>query len=352
MPLSGTHILIRFTAGQRKHQELRVGNTRFDRAGKFIACDESTGTPIAEIPFADLGRECEITCHCSVSDVPLLEEIVNLAWLLKGYLPLHASGFAFGHTGIACAGFAQGGKTGVLLSAMDMGADFLSDDCLLLGDSSNVFGSATPLTIKSRYLDQLPSLCSQISSKLLKRLSHRVRQRTWCRWAGTKLSSKILPAKLKRKLTRLIPEDASLEIPPNELFGSDRCRSHGELKIVLLTTCHDSDATLAHTLNSEQLVHKLKSVVAEQLAVLQNHYEKIKFALTDFRSDGLEEAPAKTQQLSTLHGQQVDGYELFHPHQGSIEGYKQSLAKLIKSHSSQSEKNDSPEQLNLSTGIE
>src|SRR5207237_274748 len=44
-----------------------------------------------QIPFAQIGGQCQITCESGVSAVPLLLAIINLTALSKGVLPMHAS---------------------------------------------------------------------------------------------------------------------------------------------------------------------------------------------------------------------------------------------------------------------
>jgi len=63
------------------------------------------------IPFERIGGKFEILCEIGLHAVPLLIEMINLTFLAKNYIPLHASGFVYDGMGIVVTGWTKGGKT-------------------------------------------------------------------------------------------------------------------------------------------------------------------------------------------------------------------------------------------------
>jgi len=61
------------------------------------------------IPFAEIGDRCEIVCERGLPAVPLLVPILNLTVLARGALPLHASAFVYGGTGVVATGWSKYG---------------------------------------------------------------------------------------------------------------------------------------------------------------------------------------------------------------------------------------------------
>ncbi len=327
-------LTIRFTTEPLRRPELRVTDTQFTRDGTLIIVNAANDKSLVEIPMSNIGGQLEITCDSSVQTIPLLEEILQLHWLGNGLVPLHASGFVLHGIGLVCAGFPQGGKTGVLLAAMDAGGQLLSDDCVVVGPNEHVFGNAAPLTIKSRYLEQLPGLRSAIKPADLRKLARQVRYRVWSRSLGLRLGKRFLPRKLVRKLKRIRPENTALELSPSELFGSQRCVTQAEAKVVLVTTGHDSSATFADSISPQRLVEKLSKITHDQQALLADTYSKIQFALPGFCTSALEQMKQRSTDLLMENVSSMKGYELFHPHQGSIRGFQEVLEELT-SHQAQ-----------------
>ena len=110
------------------------------------------------IPLENLGNNCLITCEKGANSVPMLQEIIHLSAIQKGFLPLHAS--AFNHEGqtILASAWPQGGKTSLLFAFSQHGADYISDDWTYLDAEHQAYGIPLPVTVRSWQLEQLPDL--------------------------------------------------------------------------------------------------------------------------------------------------------------------------------------------------
>ena len=70
----------------------------------------------SQIPFEQIGEKCEIVCEQGTFGIPLLHYIINLTFLKKKYLPMHASAFSYNNQGALIIGWSKGGKTEALFS--------------------------------------------------------------------------------------------------------------------------------------------------------------------------------------------------------------------------------------------
>ena len=81
--------------------------------------------------------------------MPHLVALVNVTALAKGVLPLHATAFTAGSTGVLVVGWSKGGKTETLLGCMAAGAEYVGDEWVYLTDDGQMLGLPEPIRVWS-----------------------------------------------------------------------------------------------------------------------------------------------------------------------------------------------------------
>lgn len=151
-------ITVRFAPLPRPRDLVSLGPGGFGFAGDdFYILDELTGTPLAVIPFDDIGqRPLEVRCATQVRAVPFLDELLMMAFLGRGWAPLHASAVEHTGDGVVLMGWPKGGKTGAMLGFMANGATFVGDEWLLLSaDGQRVAALPARLRVAHWQLEHL-----------------------------------------------------------------------------------------------------------------------------------------------------------------------------------------------------
>jgi hypothetical protein len=136
---------------------LGLGEAAFTDDAFLVLRSKHKAPARVEIDFSQIGEPVEIVCERGLPAVPFLIPIVNLAVLAGGALPLHASAFVYGGTGVVATGWSKGGKTEALLAFAARGAQYVGDEwTYVTGDGSRVHGIPEPIRIWGWHLRQLP----------------------------------------------------------------------------------------------------------------------------------------------------------------------------------------------------
>jgi hypothetical protein len=186
----------------------------------FLVLRSRHKTPArVQIDFSQIGQSVEIVCERGLSAVPLLVPILNLTVLAGGVLPLHASAFVHGRTGVVATGWSKGGKTEALLAFAARGARYVGDEWVYVaGDGSRVHGIPEPIRIWGWHLRQLPQyegLVGRAAGTRLRAIelflgSERALRRVR---AGKR------PSQALTRLAPLLSRQLFVDIEPERLFG-------------------------------------------------------------------------------------------------------------------------------------
>ena len=130
-PLSNEpEVVVRFVDRVRLPSGVRfigLDDAAFDDDRFYVLRGKGRARTAVQVAFEGIGERCEIVCESGTRHVPLLVAIVNMTALSKGFLPLHASAFAYDGTGVLVMGWTKGGKTETLLAFMANGAAYIGD---------------------------------------------------------------------------------------------------------------------------------------------------------------------------------------------------------------------------------
>lgn len=126
---------------------------------KGVAISDYNGN-LARIDFENLGRSTyKVSCDKDFNSyffANLLEYLLYLEFTNLGYSFCHASSFVFNGKTILCPGWRNTGKTNLLLSFLKDGADFLSDDWILIHKNGTLF--SLPKRINLLYYNYPPNM--------------------------------------------------------------------------------------------------------------------------------------------------------------------------------------------------
>lgn len=215
-------IVIRFVdrlAAGARIRFVGLGDAAFTDDAFLLLRSRHKAPARVEIAFTQIGAPVEIVCERGLPAVPFLIPILNLTVLARGVLPLHASAFVHGGTGVVATGWSKGGKTEALLAFAARGAEYVGDEWVYVADDgSRVHGIPEPVRIWGWHLRQLPQYEALVSRGDRTRLraielvlgSERVLRRVR---AGRR------PCHALTRLAPLLSSQLFVDIEPARLFG-------------------------------------------------------------------------------------------------------------------------------------
>lgn len=290
---------------------VRLGEAGFNDDGFFVLRGKGGVAAKAMIPFEQVGEHPQIICERAMPAVPDLLALINLTALSKGVLPLHASAFTSGSTGVLVTGWAKGGKTESLLACMAQGARYVGDEWVYLSDNGQMMGLPEPIRLWSWHLRQLPDLLRSRPTP------DRLRLSMWDYAATTsaKVAKTRLPgATLVRKGAPVIGRQAFLQIPPADLFGAEMMALRGTMDAVVLVASHEAAGIEVCSAGPTEVSRRMTASLVDERAPLLDHYQQFRFAFPDKYSAVIDTAEQTERQLL---GQFLDGRptaKVLHPY--------------------------------------
>lgn len=272
----------------------------------FVAYPRSVAARKISIPLEKIGEPFAIQCEAGIDALPLFEELVHLAAVNAGTLPLHASAFQYNGKTILASGYPQGGKTSLLLAFTAHEASFISDDWTYLDSKQQVYGIPFPVTLRGWQVAQLPSLQSKISTR--KRLTQRVMMH---------LSKAVFlngPESSRAKLGRFFENRANMTVESEQIFGKTQSDANKTLDVFYLTMIHDSDTIVVEVTPPERALPQLLQMQMNEWQPFINMYKAYIAALPERRSMFLDNF---TQNVADLIEERLDAvpiYSVYHPH--------------------------------------
>ena len=264
-----------------------VGDTGFSDDEFFVLRGRGSTPVKALFPFDSVGGELEIVCERAMPAIPHLLTCINMVALSKGVLPLHASAFEEDGRGVLVMGWAKGGKTETLLARMDRGADYIGDEWIYLTADGRMMGVPEPIRLWAWHLEQQPRVLSQ------RPVVDRSRLAVWrgLASAASNVADAGAPgAGMARRAHPLLQRQAFLQIPPAELFGSDRVVLRGQLDAVALMLSHDSPDITVGRAGPTEISGRMAASLLHERAQFMDHYRQFRYAFPDRRSTVVDAA--------------------------------------------------------------
>jgi hypothetical protein len=282
----------------------------------------------AQIPFDQIGRQCEIVCEHGLPSVPLLIHIVNMTALAKGVLPVHASAFNYRGKGIVATGWARGGKTETLLAFMTRGAEYVGDEWVYLtGDGRQMFGIPEPIRVYGWHLDYLPQY-----RRLLRRADRtRLRMLKLLSDALNRLdhSGAVRRLSAVSMLTRMLPllrKQMHVEWAPLSLFGQSSCPLVGVPERFFMIASYNAPDVTIELIDPQEIIERMVHSMQQEQLKFMSYYFKFRYAFPRAENDLIERSERLQRKMlaQILSGKKV--YAVYHPYPVPI----QSLFEAIR----------------------
>ena len=288
-----------------------VGDSAFDHDTFVLLSGRGGAEGRVSVPFDRIARGVEVVCERRLSAVPHLIAMINLTALAKGVLPLHATAFTTGSTGILVTGWSKGGKTEALLACMSKGADYVGDEWVYLTDDGRMLGLPEPIRLWSWQLDQMPALLRSRPAK------ERAKLTAWSGVAGfaaRAARSRLPGTSLVRRAQPALGRQAYLQIPPSELFGADRVSLQGRLDAVVLVMSHEDPRTVTRSTYPGEVVQRMLASLQEERSALLTHYRHFRYAFPDRENPLLDNAAELDSKLLSALLDDRPSVAVLHPH--------------------------------------
>jgi hypothetical protein len=282
------------------------------------------------IPFEQIGGQFEIFCQSGLRSLPWLFEIINLTFLVKGYVPLHASAFVYDGVGVVVTGWTKGGKTEALLAFANHGAHYVGDEWVILSrDGDVMFGLPVPICVWEWYFDDIPKLLPRIGLQrktLFKNIHfldgiHRTLEKGSVR--------NTFPIKTLGQALPVLKRQLNIRVLPEALFGSRICKTSVPDKLIL-SLSHNQPTICIESCNPTQIAERMVSSNALELAAFLEYYQAFKFAFPHLRNEFLENIDDLQYSLFESAFAGKDGYKVSHPYPVPLEDYFSQLSPLCK----------------------
>jgi hypothetical protein len=289
---------------QSADRHVLLGDARFtaDRM-MYVAARRRAGQAL--IRFDDVGERCHIICEHGLPSVPLLSSILNLTFLARGAVAVHASAFTYEGSGVLVGGWSRGGKTSTLLAFMAEGGEYVGDDWSYIMDGGRrVYGGLQPIQLSARHLEDLPQFRARVSAAGRSRLF----AGRWVRRARP-----YTPSRLARA-AQIAEARLSTYVEPDRLFGQNACPLAGDLDTVLIVASHDARDIVVDQVDGQYAAQALAASSRYERLPLLSSYLKFRFVFPDRVNALLEEAEELEATALSRAFEGKNAHVIYHPY--------------------------------------
>jgi hypothetical protein len=296
----------------------------------FVFEDGANGGKV-RIPFAQLGRKCEIVCESGLQAVPLLKPILALTAQAKGFVSVHASALVHNGVGVLMAGWAESGKTTALLGFAARGAELIGEDWVLVtSDGKKMCGLPTMIELSSSHLKTMPHVRRTIkrSRLLILDVLHRLHGIQVA--ALGRKGNRTTLGKLFRRIVTALEQRAYPTVTPQTIFGNHVGSLVGRPDKVFLLVSHDDPwVEVKPTPPSEMALRLAHLAQYEQIPLLE-HYLAFKFAFPEATNPFIESSFDSYHEILSQALIGKDTYTVWHPYPLVFSDLYEELEPLLK----------------------
>ncbi|MDX6226015.1 MAG: hypothetical protein QOE64_2391 [Frankiales bacterium] len=234
-----------------------------------------SGAGWARLPLGDANAGDELVCERRVDEVPHLVDLLNLAALHRGALPLHAAALARDGAGVLLVGWSKGGKTEAVLARTARGDRLVADEWVHLDSQLTARALGYRMRIWAWQLAQAPHVAGRLSAKERRRLAA----------VGTLL--RVAPQAVRSPLERrhgsyLRPEAAF----PGQLAAA------AVISQVVLLESHDASDVSSVEADAGLVAERAAASTRFERRGLMESYAALRYALPGISDSRLDEADA------------------------------------------------------------
>jgi hypothetical protein len=286
-----------------------------------------------QIPFQEIGRVCRIVCERGLAAVPLLIPILNFTVLARGALPLHAAAFTTAQgCGVVATGWSKGGKTETLLSFMAHGARYVGDEWVYLtGDGDRVYGIPEPIRLWKWHLDSMAQYRAAVPAAdraRLRMLEGALAAARAATGGGSRHGTPI--ARSLNRLAPLLKNQLCVDVPPQRLFGADRCDMEGRADVTLFVGSHDDPSVAVRPVDPSEVARRMVFSLQEEQMRFMSFYWKFRFAFPDAACEIVDRCAAVQRRAleRALRGRRA--YTVGHPYPVSLGALYEALREVCR----------------------
>jgi hypothetical protein len=309
-------IIIKFTKKIKTSGLTFLGleSAAFTKEGFYILSTGSEKTKI-RIPFENIGRQCEILCESGLNWIPLLNLIVTLTYLEKGYIPLHASAFSYEGIGNLVMGWKTGGKTEALLSFVNNGAKYIGDEWICLSKNGDkMFGIPAPTSIKKWQFKYIPNLLPKFGHKNRLVLLAIASLQAFHDLLNRGFIKKTSPVRLLGQILAIMKKQQKIWLSPTIVFKNNFQKDSIAAKNIFLIMMSDNPKICIEPCSSQEIADRMIHSNTYDLMPLLEYYQAFKFAFPHLKNDLLEKLNEKQELLiyNALKGKRA--YKIYRPY--------------------------------------
>jgi hypothetical protein len=296
----------------------------------FVFEDGANGGKV-RIPFAQLGRKCEIVCESGLQSVPLLKPILALTAQAKGFATVHASAFVHCGVGVLMAGWAESGKTTALLGFASRGAELIGEDSVLIGmDGKQMCGMPTMIELSTSHLDSLPHVRRTIKRTRLWKLNvlHGLRGMQEAREGRKNRRTTI--GRIVRRVLASLEERAYPTVAPQEIFGKHLGSLVGRPDKVFLLVSHDDPWIEVKPTPAAEMALRLTHLAQYEQIRLWEQYLAFKFAFPDAVNPYIEQSFHTLLEILSKALAGKETYTVWHPYPLSFSDLYREIEPLLR----------------------
>lgn len=296
-----------------------LDNAGFNKNGYYILSSGRTNLKV-KIPFEKIGQPIELICQSGLPGIPLLNHIVNLSFLGKNYIPLHASAFRYNKKSALVMGWSKGGKTESLLAFGNKDAEYIGDEVVMLSENGDeMFGIPAAVTVWEWQFKQIPKLIPKLSKnkKSLFSLIHFIEsvynflKKTFLKNSFvTKIIAEALPA-FKRQL--------NFRVTPKFIFKEKIYKEKVYPDKVILILSHDSEDIKVESCSIDEVINRMINSHEYEMSTFIQHYSTFKFAFPHLENPFLEKVNKHQRELLKTALAGKEAYKVLHPYPVSFE---------------------------------
>jgi len=314
-------ITIKFISSLESPELVFVGldNAGFNKDGYYILSSGRSKLKV-KIPFEKIGQPLEIICQSGIPGIPLLNHIINLSFLSKNYIPLHASAFRYNKKNAVVMGWSKGGKTESLLAFANNGAEYIGDEVVILSENGDeMFGIPAAVTVWEWQYKQVSKLIPKLNKnkKNLFTLIHLIEavynflKKTFLKNSFiTKIIAEALPA-FKRQL--------NFRVAPKYIFKEKIYKEKAYPDKIILIMSHDSEEIKVENCLIDEVINRMLNSHEYEMSTFIQHYNTFKFAFPHLENLFLENVNKLQSELLKTALAGKEAFKVLHPYPVSFE---------------------------------
>ena len=271
------------------------------------------------IPFDKIGNRCEIICEKSITEIPMLNYIINLSFLSKNWIAVHSSSFVYDEKGVLVLGWTKGGKTETLISFLTNGAKFVSDEWTIISEfGKSLYGMPVAICIWEFYFNEVKNILPKISphKKFVFSLIHFIQSiyKLGVRF-GFQNSEAI---KIIKRISDRAKKNLNIRVLPKDLINIKIAETAAPLHKVIFSVSSQNNEMTINKISAQEVIERMIQSNREEYSSLFSYYSAFRFAFPDRKNALFEKFDELQKKIFDSCFAGKDIYKVIHPYPAPI----------------------------------